>query len=255
VAPPLTDITVGTEKFVYNHPHDVLGIVESTIFDVYGSHLIRPGWVVLDLGAGIGDFSVMASRSVGVSGTVIAIEPTPDDFECLLANLETNGCRNVIPIRAAVSDLEENLALSFKGRVTQTRARRLRDLIIEAGADPLSVRFAKVDIEGQEASVVPDNLDIFGRCERIAIELHNGAGDLLGPLMREMGFNFERITRRDYLIATLAFSLRHPLQAWAVLRAVRTTEDFHGYLKFVRGLEIVNSSELVVGAYVRGGPS
>jgi hypothetical protein len=152
-----------------------------------------------------------------------------------------------------VSAVEKDVTLSFKGRTTSSHARRLRDLLRGVGVDPQSIRHAKIDIEGAEISVVPDNLDILSRCDRIAIELHNGAGQILDPLMQGAGFTFRRLLRRDYLRAALAFSLQHPLQARKIYHAAQEAQSFQGVLKFVRGLDIVNSSNLIVGAYIRDG--
>jgi FkbM family methyltransferase len=249
----LAQVTVAANTYVYNDPHDVLGIIETVVFDVYRTRLIRSGSTVIDLGAGIGDFAVMASRAVGPAGTVVAIEPRPEDFEYLLRNLKLNRCRNVVPINAAVSDVEKDVTLSFKGRTTSCKARRLRDLLRGVGVDAQSIRYAKIDIEGAEIPVVPDNLDILSRCDRVAIELHYGAGQILDPLMQGAGFTFRRVSRRDYLVATLAFSLRHPLQARKIYHAAQKAQNFQGVLKFVRGLDIVNSSNLILGAYIRDG--
>ena len=56
----------------------------------------RPGDTVLDVGANIGWFSVIASRLVGSGGTVFAIEPDPLNADLLQDNLRRNRCTNVI---------------------------------------------------------------------------------------------------------------------------------------------------------------
>lgn len=56
----------------------------------------RPGDTVLDVGANIGWFSVIASRLVGPRGTVFAIEPDPLNADLLRDNLLRNSCANVI---------------------------------------------------------------------------------------------------------------------------------------------------------------
>ena len=48
---------------------------------------MRVGNVVIGREAGIGEFSVLASKLVGERGRVISIEPSPDDFITLLVNL------------------------------------------------------------------------------------------------------------------------------------------------------------------------
>ncbi|MCL4314798.1 MAG: FkbM family methyltransferase, partial [Candidatus Thermoplasmatota archaeon] len=71
---------------------------------------------MVDVGAGIGEFSVLASSIVGKEGKVIAIEPSPEDFKTLQYNIKENKCSNVIPINSAVSNKKEKLSLTFKGK-------------------------------------------------------------------------------------------------------------------------------------------
>ena len=56
---------------------------------MYHGRNIRKGVTVIDIGAGIGEFSVLASKLVGKHGKVISIEPSPNDFETLMMNLKT----------------------------------------------------------------------------------------------------------------------------------------------------------------------
>ena len=76
----------------------------------------------IDIGAGIGEFSVLASKLVGERGKVISIEPSPEDFETLMVNLKTNMCHNVIPLNLAISDKPEKLKLEFKGKSFESNA-------------------------------------------------------------------------------------------------------------------------------------
>jgi FkbM family methyltransferase len=56
---------------------------------------VRPGMVVVDAGANIGYYTVLASRLVGPSGRVIAFEPDAGNFSLLWRNVVENGCKNV----------------------------------------------------------------------------------------------------------------------------------------------------------------
>src|SRR5689334_3802567 len=57
--------------------------------------LLGPGDLFVDIGANIGYFSVLAARSVGAEGRVIAIEPAPPTVAKLRDNLDLNGLSNV----------------------------------------------------------------------------------------------------------------------------------------------------------------
>ena len=80
---------------------------------IYDRFSLREGQVVIDAGAHIGIYTVRASKQVGKTGIVVAIEPHPTNFECLQTNLKLNKCTNVIPVRAALASTggEVNLSL------------------------------------------------------------------------------------------------------------------------------------------------
>jgi FkbM family methyltransferase len=63
---------------------------------------LKPGMTVIDVGANVGYMALLAAKTVGAGGTVIAIEPDPGNAELLTANVERNGYRNVLIQRCAV---------------------------------------------------------------------------------------------------------------------------------------------------------
>ena len=85
---------------------------------------LRPGDVFLDIGAHVGFLSLIASRLVGSSGSVLAIEANPVSFEWLEHNLRLNGVRNVTALNLGVSDHEGAMHLGVRCR--PARAPRVR---------------------------------------------------------------------------------------------------------------------------------
>lgn len=69
------------------------------------SRLIGPGDVVFDVGAHVGEFSVLASRLTGPSGRVIAFEPVPETYWLLRETLALNRCEHVVPVQKAICDV------------------------------------------------------------------------------------------------------------------------------------------------------
>lgn len=61
---------------------------------------VRPDWVMFDVGANIGYYSILFSR-LAPAGQIYAFEPTTT-FSMLEENLAHNACRNVNPMRVAV---------------------------------------------------------------------------------------------------------------------------------------------------------
>lgn len=66
---------------------------------------IKPGSIVLDIGANVGAHTVMFSHLVGTSGRVLAFEPVPASFERLLESLRKRSrFSNVTTFQMAVGD-------------------------------------------------------------------------------------------------------------------------------------------------------
>jgi len=81
----------------------------------YLSHgiTLRPGDTVVDIGANIGAFTVLAAKIVGSSGCVIAFEPILQAFERLRENVALNAFKNVECRRAAVDAQEGTSPCAF----------------------------------------------------------------------------------------------------------------------------------------------
>ena len=60
--------------------------------------------VAVDIGAGIGDFSIAMADAVGPEGTVHAFEPSQVEYAKLVRNMALNHLAHVTPYRAAVAD-------------------------------------------------------------------------------------------------------------------------------------------------------
>jgi FkbM family methyltransferase len=170
---------------------------------------LRPGDVVVDVGANMGYFSLLAAQRVGASGRVVAIEPAPPTFAKLTANLALNPGAAVRPVRAAVGARREAVPFyraSWNDAESSTVARGGSEPAWEVQAFPLArllsddeiarTRLVKVDIEGGEWDAVrglaPD-LDRFPRALELAIEVHpdRGAGRdaaTLAELLAPYGF-------------------------------------------------------------------
>ena len=76
-------------------PELAAGIYESDTRLLVESSL-GPGMTMLDLGAHVGFFSLIASRCVGSSGKVYAFEPQPEVYDVLVRNIKANGLGSTI---------------------------------------------------------------------------------------------------------------------------------------------------------------
>ena len=130
--------------------------------------LLAPGMTVMDLGANIGQYTLVAARRVGPQGRVHAFEPTPHLAEHVRRNLELNGLDNSVVHTAAVSDAPGQLVLhlieagepqlnsiingSPDAGGIEVPAVALDDFVAEHLMGPVDV--IKMDIEGAELRAI-----------------------------------------------------------------------------------------------------
>lgn len=133
---------------------------------------LKPGDTFVDVGANIGHFSLLASKLVGKSGRVVAIEASPRTFRALQENIDRNHADNVRAVNVAVSD-SRGMVKIFRGPeshigLATTLATLAAERECEPEADipsaPLTdildaeefrgARLVKIDVEGMEWAVV-----------------------------------------------------------------------------------------------------
>ncbi|MBM4397624.1 MAG: FkbM family methyltransferase [Deltaproteobacteria bacterium] len=187
--PAAEAVTWGGTRIV--HPAGRVGLV-GTLLEVwrercYTGDFYAPadGDVVVDAGAHVGLFSILAARA-NPRCRVVALEPFSENHECLAANLGAAGATNVTPLRMA-------LGKAGFGRMEAVGARSI-DHMLEPGADPTSgdpvpivpldqlfdlagagrIAMLKCDVEGSEQDAFGDaSPDSIRRIDRIAVEYHD----------------------------------------------------------------------------------
>ena len=66
--------------------------------------VVKKGDVILDMGANIGYFTLLAAKLVGKKGKVYSFEPEPRNYHYLKKNIELNKYTNVFAFQKAVAD-------------------------------------------------------------------------------------------------------------------------------------------------------
>jgi FkbM family methyltransferase len=66
--------------------------------------ILKEGDVVIDIGANIGWFTLLAARTVARTGKVFSFEPESLNFSLLKASINSNDYINVLPVKKVVSD-------------------------------------------------------------------------------------------------------------------------------------------------------
>lgn len=149
---------------------DTLELATQEIYEPFETALfkkeIKTGQTVLDIGANIGYYTLIAVKLVGPRGKVYAFEPDPDNFFLLKKNVESNGYANVILVNQAVSDKTKTAKLFLnktnKGdhRLYDSRDKRPSISVQTVKLDDFfkkldkKINFIKMDIQGSEAGAL-----------------------------------------------------------------------------------------------------
>lgn len=179
-----------------SRPSYVLGRAEADMQRLFAA-TIRPGDVVMDLGANIGFFTLVAAVLAGPTGRVIAYEPSPSTAQAVRRNVELNGLGHVTIVQAAVSD-RDGVACLDLGASDQDASIVRRDggrsipvstVSVDGEVARLGIMpaFIKVDVEGAEADVVAGMQATLGHRKTVVVcEVHDPADGLDGPVPRAL---------------------------------------------------------------------
>jgi FkbM family methyltransferase len=149
----------------YHLEMSLFGVVEPVETDVFIKH-IHGGSTVIDIGANIGYYTMLAAQIVGSNGKVYAFEPEPNNFKLLQKNVEYNGYTNAVLVRKAVSNTNGKIKLYLAPSETSThRIYRNEDHREHIFVDVTTldqyfdnmyppVDLIKIDIEGAEYGAI-----------------------------------------------------------------------------------------------------
>ncbi|MBI5007560.1 MAG: FkbM family methyltransferase [Nitrosomonadales bacterium] len=188
---------------------------------------IRPGHVVLDLGAYAGMASILFSKQVGASGLVVSFEPDPHNFAAARMNTgmhaQVSGLNNIrLHQRAVWNDCnglefscDGNMGSSAsrivgkRGQVRQVETTTLANILDEEGLERID--FIKVDIEGAEIAVFEQALDLLGSMRpAIVMESHRvnnvHSATECERLLRSIGYETWTSTGNDQFSDYLLFA-------------------------------------------------
>jgi FkbM family methyltransferase len=197
--PPLKAEVDGVTVHGYLRHRSFLAHVASGTYETEYRRLFEralvPGATVVDAGAHIGTYTLLACRAVGPSGRVVAFEPDPYNAAALEANVRREGCANVTMVRKAVSDapgrarFQQSLGTissSFEAREGRGPFRELETEVTsvdvelaDADVGPLVV---KLDVEGAETRALAGMEETLRRAASVAlfVEVNPGALEASG---------------------------------------------------------------------------
>ncbi len=156
-------------------------------YETIGEEL-QDGWIVLDIGAGLGDFTIYAAKS-RPHCEIYAYEPFPESYELLQENLKLNAVDNVRAFPYAISDGQSaQLTLALTGEAVQHRTTPAGAPVAATVAVPClsleqalaatslsRVDFLKIDVEGAEFEILFGASDAaLSVIRRVCLEYHDG---------------------------------------------------------------------------------
>lgn len=131
---------------------------------------MKEGMVVVDVGAHIGYYTLIAAKLVDAKGRVYAFEPEPYNYRLLMRNIYENRYKNVVATQKAVANKEQKEALFLNtkdfgshslsrnnvpelGNSVEVESTTL-DRFFEKNVGNFKVDFVKMDTQGAEGLVV-----------------------------------------------------------------------------------------------------
>jgi FkbM family methyltransferase len=174
---------------------------------------VSEGDWAIDIGANIGHYTKALSDLVGAAGRVIAIEPVPETFALLAANVQLFQHRNVSLLNVAASDrlalvgmtiprLPSGLLNNYEAALTANLDSMLTVLTIPVDAFGTGPRVAliKIDAEGHEGRVL-DGLERLVVAQRPTLIIEAGGSEIPNRL-EALGYVTRRLPGSPNILGT-----------------------------------------------------
>jgi FkbM family methyltransferase len=178
--------------------------------------LLWKGATVVDLGANIGYYSMLAASLVGDTGRVYAFEPQGVCLDALVRSTRLNEFTNVIAVKKAVTDAVGEAVLArvsnnidqsalFEPHAPAPPGERVKTTTLDAYFGELgwpSVDLVKMDIQGSEAKALRGMAELSRRNPgmKVVVELGRLNLELVGSGVEELETALLDIGFRDGLV-------------------------------------------------------
>lgn len=170
-----TDLKIAGRVGTYSYPFDFKDLLQRQMyFGLYDiqeidalKRIVKPGSIVLDIGANVGFYSLTFSEAVGQAGLVYAFEPMPHNCQKIETAIAQNHITNIHLHPVAVGNASGQLTLYVSpsnegntgaasvvvGTLDRTIPVEVEVVVLDdllAAAGVARIDFIKIDIEGFE---------------------------------------------------------------------------------------------------------
>ena len=148
----------------------------------FSTYIPKKNDVVIELGSGIGNETLVISKLIGRSGKIICLEPHPKIYDYLLKTISFNQLRNVNPEQKVMSYSKKELSFSdleedwIKNKVLENGPIKIQSISIDdliLKYEIKSINFLKCNIEGAEIELLNIKKENIKKIQNICIECHD----------------------------------------------------------------------------------
>ncbi len=192
--------------------------------------LLRPGALVIDVGANFGHYALTAANAIGPKGLVIAFEPQPETFALLDANRKLLPQDNLLAVQAGLGAVDGSMEIhtdtanpgghsfydwNLRGTAGSSHLVPVQalDSFLSERVHDRAVNVIKIDVQGFEMEVLRGAVRTIERdkpavlCEVTPEVLHragSGVEELLG-FFRTLGYRAEVLLTGDGRVQTMDY--------------------------------------------------
>ena len=222
-------------------PHLLMeGVYERYQTELF-KQMIRPGMVIIDVGANFGYYTLLAARLLRNTGSVTAFEPDSKNFELLVNNVRINGYTNVTTIRKAVANKsgrlklfldESNLGMhslsdknvSQKAGFAEVDALCLDDFF-ESTPTIAKVDLMKIDAEGAEGLIIEGATRALRHVDKIFMAFWPEGLRNLGTSPHALVYTLEQHGFRIWIVDETEGSIKQS-RGTELIKMIQSRHDF-----------------------------
>jgi len=199
---------------------------EKRLFD----KIVKPGFIVFDIGANIGSTSLRFASLVGEHGKVYCFEPITKTYNRLVENILINDFKNIILYKYALSDSNYEREMfysyvsdrnSFAPDQINYGSEKVECIMLDTFITKNNIgniNFIKIDVEGAELFVLKGGINaLLKNSPIIYLEIFN-------KKIKELGYTLEDLQNFTRSIGYNFFRIKHDLSKAIKIEDITSVE-------------------------------